>query len=287
MTITPAASPSPPRLHFISGLPRAGSTLLAGILRQNPRFHAAMSGPVTGLVAALLNAMGPQNETAVFLDEERRVAVLRAVFEAYYRPQAEAGKAVVFDTSRAWCARLPLIRTLFPGAKVLCCVRNVAWVLDSFERLVRRNALSPAKLFATAEERQTVYSRVEALAHRDRVVGFAWSALKEAYYGEQSDALLLLDYDILTRRPRETMRLVYEFLGEELFEHDFEAVEYDEPEFDAGLGAPGLHSVRRRVEHVPRRTVLPPDLFERYAGLSFWQDPAGSAAFRITAAKPA
>jgi sulfotransferase len=158
-------------------------------------------------------------------------------------------------------------------------VRNVAWVLDSYERLVRRNALSPAKLFATAEERQTVYSRVEALAHRDRVVGFAWSALKEAYYGEQSDALLLLDYDILTRRPRETMRLVYEFLGEPLFEHDFEAVEYDEPEFDAGLGAPGLHSV-------PRRTVLPPDLFERYAGLSFWQDPASSAAFRITAAKP-
>lgn len=166
-------------------------------------------------------------------------------------------------------------------------MRNVAWVLDSFERLVRRNALSPAKLFATPEERQTVYSRVEALAHRDRVVGFAWSALKEAYYGEQSGALLLLDYDILTKRPRETMRLVYEFLGEPAFEHDFEAVEYDEPEFDTQLGAPGLHSVRRRVEHTARRTVLPPDLFERYAGLSFWQDPAGSAAFRITAAKPA
>ena len=284
MTITPVASPSPPRLHFISGLPRSGSTLLAGILRQNPRFHAAMSGPVAGLVTALLNAMGPQNETAVFLDEARKAAVLRAVFEAYYLPQAEAGRAVAFDTSRGWCARLPLLRTLYPDAKVLCCVRNVAWVLDSFERLVRRNALSPARLFASAEERQTVYSRVEALAHRDRVVGFAWSALKEAYYGEQSGALLLLDYDVLTRRPRDTLRLVYEFLGEPPHEHDFEAVEYDEPEFDAGLGAPGLHRVRRRVEHLPRRTVLPPDLFERYAGLSFWQDPSGSAAFRITAA---
>ena len=28
-----------PKLHFIAGLPRSGSTLLAGILRQNPRFH--------------------------------------------------------------------------------------------------------------------------------------------------------------------------------------------------------------------------------------------------------
>ena len=26
-----------PKLHFISGLPRSGSTLLAGILRQNPQ----------------------------------------------------------------------------------------------------------------------------------------------------------------------------------------------------------------------------------------------------------
>ena len=33
-------------IHFISGLPRSGSTLLAGILRQNPRFHAGMTSPV-------------------------------------------------------------------------------------------------------------------------------------------------------------------------------------------------------------------------------------------------
>ncbi|MBU0835751.1 MAG: sulfotransferase, partial [Gammaproteobacteria bacterium] len=29
-----------PAYHFISGLPRSGSTLLAALLRQNPRFHA-------------------------------------------------------------------------------------------------------------------------------------------------------------------------------------------------------------------------------------------------------
>ncbi|MBD9680249.1 sulfotransferase, partial [Pseudomonas sp. PDM18] len=32
--------------HFISGLPRSGSTLLSAILLQNPRFHAGMSSPV-------------------------------------------------------------------------------------------------------------------------------------------------------------------------------------------------------------------------------------------------
>ena len=66
-----------PRIHFISGLPRSGSTLLAGLLRQYPRFAAAMTGPVGGLVTTLLNTMSPQNETAVFLDEAKRRAILR------------------------------------------------------------------------------------------------------------------------------------------------------------------------------------------------------------------
>ena len=33
-------------IHFISGLPRWGSTLLAAILRLNPRLHAGMTSPV-------------------------------------------------------------------------------------------------------------------------------------------------------------------------------------------------------------------------------------------------
>jgi hypothetical protein len=54
-------------IHFISGLPRSGSTLLAAILRQNPRFHAAMTSPVGSLYTALEAAMSRRNETAVSL----------------------------------------------------------------------------------------------------------------------------------------------------------------------------------------------------------------------------
>ncbi|MBX9699337.1 MAG: sulfotransferase [Acetobacteraceae bacterium] len=271
------------KLHFISGLPRSGSTLLAGLLRQNPRFHAAMTGPVAAMVQALLNTFTSANETAVFLDQERRRAILKATIAAYYAPQD--GRDVVFDTNRAWSARLPLLRALYPGSKMICCVRDLPWIMDSFERLVRRNAFEPSRLFGSPEERATVYSRTEALAHRDRVVGFAWSALKEAYYGEHSEALLLVEYDLLTQRPADCLKLIYQWLGEPWFDHDFDNVEYDEPEFDRQLGAPGLHAVKRKVQHEARQTVLPPDLFEKFAPLSFWRDQKGSSAYRITGAK--
>ena len=97
----------------------------------------------------------------------------------------------------------------------------------------------------------------------------------------------MIEYDILCQRPRDTLRLVYEFLGEAWHEHDFDQVEYAEPEFDAQLATPGLHTVKAKVQHTPRRTVLPPDLFEKYAGLAFWRDPKGSAAYRITAQEEA
>src|SRR5947209_16291501 len=165
------------RLHFISGLPRSGSTLLAAILRQNPRIHAAMTSPVGSLFSSLHSTMGQTNEYSEFIDDKQRERMLRGVFDLYYQDNA---KEIIVDTNRLWCARLPLLARLFPEAKILCTVRNVAWIMDSVERLVRKNALSPSRLFNNAAESDTIYHRVETLASRDRLVGFPYYALKEA-----------------------------------------------------------------------------------------------------------
>ena len=170
---------------------------------------------------------------------------------------------------------------LFPEAKLICTVRNVAWVMDSLERQFRDNAFENTRLFNNAGERSTVFTRVEALAKANRLVGFPWHALREACYSEFADRLVLVDYDLLVARPADVMKLLYEFLGEEHFDHDFSAVEYDAPAFDAQLGLDGLHRVHKKVEPRPRKTILPPDLFQRYAQLSFWQNLPDSAAYRI------
>ncbi|MEZ2229230.1 MAG: sulfotransferase [Microcoleus sp.] len=100
------------KAHFISGLPRSGSTLLAALLRQNPRFHATMTSPVGGLVERMLEAMSEDNECSVFISPEQKRALILGIFSAYYHPQAD--KEIIFDTNRLWCSKLPLIRELFP-----------------------------------------------------------------------------------------------------------------------------------------------------------------------------
>ena len=243
-----------------------------------------MTSPVGALVNAALRVSG-NGEASVQMSEDKTERLIRSIFQAYYDDVPEA--SVVFDTNRQWSASLPLITKFAPEARVIACVRNPAWVMDSVEQLVRRNPMRPSRLFQSDAERATVYTRTDALTRHDRLIGFAWSALKEAYYSAEAGRLLLLEYDILCQRPREAMQLIYRFLGEDWFEHDFDAVEYAADDFDAFLNTPGLHTVRSKVEWKPRRTVLPPDLFERLAKMAFWQEGQATLANKIVSTEPA
>ncbi len=256
-------------IHFVSGLPRSGSTLFAAILRQNPRFHAMMTSPVGGIYLAMLGAVSRRNEAAGFIDEDQKRDLLTGVFDAYYR--AIGAEKVVFDTNRIWCSKMPQLAQHFPTSKVICCVRHIPWIMDSIERLGRRNVFDLSGIFGY-DAGTTVYTRVGRLAASDGMVGFALDALREAFWGGYSDRLILLTYEALTRDPAGAMNLIYDFIGEDRFAHDFDNVEYQAEEFDAGLGSPGLHTVRRKVEFIDRPTVLPPDLFARYENDAFWMN---------------
>ncbi|MFC5437933.1 sulfotransferase family protein [Rhodanobacter umsongensis] len=257
------------QFHFISGLPRSGSTLLSAILSQNPRFRAGMSGPLAGMFGALLGEMSGRSEFSVFIDDTQRQRVLRGMFDNYY---ADCPAEVIFDTNRAWCARLPALSQLFPTTRVIACVRQVPWIVDSIERLIQQNAFSPSSIFNYTPG-GTIYTRANALAGADGLLGYAYDALKEACYGAHADRLLLVQYETLTAEPDRTLAAIYDFLGEPVFQHDFQRVSYDARAFDAKAGTPGLHDVRPKVAPIERSTLLPPDLFQRFAGDAFWRDP--------------
>ena len=267
------------KIHFISGLPRSGSTLLSGILRQIPAFHAAMSSPVASLMNGCLEQIGAGGEYFSFFDDEKRKTICHSLFDAYYQDKDQ--HQTIFDTNRIWTARLHQLSELFDDYKVICCVRNPAWIMDSFESIYRKNPFDYSRMF-TPQSRQTVYSRCESMICAAGVAGSAWTALKEAYYGEDSSRLLLIDYDLLAQHPERTTHLLYQFNGETPYQHDFDNVNYQETDFDQKLGVKGLHTVKRKVEFKPRTSILPPDLFTKYSDMAFWEDNAGTSASIIS-----
>src|SRR5581483_10675290 len=97
----------PSKFHFISGLPRSGSTLLAAILNQNPRFRAGMTSPLAAIMGVVMAEASSKNDFAFAVSDDQRAAMLRGLVENFYA--GATGAEVVFDTSRLWCSRMRLI----------------------------------------------------------------------------------------------------------------------------------------------------------------------------------
>src|SRR5580698_969027 len=152
------------RFHFISGLPRSGSTLLGAILRQNPVFSASITSPVALLCSALQQKMSGNTEFVTFFDDARRANLLRGVFDSYYADLDDS--RVVFDTNRTWTGKIPLLTSLFPSARIICCVRDINWIIDSIERMLAQNPLQLSRIFNFSAG-TSIYARAELLMNSD------------------------------------------------------------------------------------------------------------------------
>lgn len=251
--------------HFITGLPRSGSTLLSSILRQNPRFHASITDPLASLVRGVIehsqDSPGMKSEVPV----SRRKNLVRHLFEGYYE---DVDKSVIFNTNRAWTFLTNVTRDLYPKSKHIVCVRDLNWVLDSFESAHRRNPFSVNTV--TGGVGSSVYQRVDTLMKDDGVVGFPYIGIKQSITGNDRSLLFILEYDLLCKQPELMMKALYNFIEEPYFEHNFNDVEASWDEYDSEIGIK-LHEVRKKVEFRERKFILPPDILSKYANMEVWR----------------
>lgn len=242
--------------HFISGLPRSGTTLLSTILRQNPRFDASISGPLARFVRAIIQESSAQGGYRFECPPEKNKKLIQGLFDNYHDDDA---KEVNFDTNRGWPLLMPTVKDLFPKSKMILCVRDIAWILDSFEMLQRKNPYINTSMFSP-EEATNVYTRCETLLNPGRTLGFAYAAVKQAMVSEHKNSIMIVEYDRLAKNPEQIMKALYAFINEPYFEHDFNDVAASYDEFDNDVQLPGLHTTRKTVSFIPRETVIPPDI---------------------------
>jgi sulfotransferase len=244
--------------HFLSGLPRSGSTVLVALLRQNPKVHASIVSPVGQIITHAHQAMGPTNEARVLMTERQKTAILRGIFRSYYE---DVGAEICFDNNRRWCANIALLHELFPESRIVCCVRDPVAIVESFERLFQANPLA-LSMIHEGNSNTNVYDRVNVMMRQQGVLGFAWNSLRSAFYGEHRDKLLLVEYADLCRHPAIVMREISAALGLPPFDYDFNCLEQvpGAAEFDMTIDTPNLHTVKSKILSTQRQGALPPDI---------------------------
>ena len=104
---------------------------------------------------------------------------------------------------------MSLVLDLFTDAYVICCVRSPVAVIDSIERLLQRHPLTRSTIVGL-ESNLTVYDRVNRLTQPNGLFGYAWNAVREAYYGLHKDRLIMVNYDDLAQQPDITLAQIHE-----------------------------------------------------------------------------
>jgi len=220
------------------------------------------------MCGAIHHRISGTGEFSVLFDDARCAQMLRGLFDSYYA-HVPPGH-VAFDTNRTWTSRAALLGKLYPKCRIICCVREIGWIIDSLERMRTKNPLKLSKLFEESVQ-DTLYKRVEGLMNSDTgLIGLAWCALREAWFSEAAHRLIVVPYDTLVRQPEKALKRIYQELGEPWFPHDFNNVRYEAPAYDNNLGMPGLHTVHPVVEPRERHAVIPPDLLTKYDKTHFW-----------------
>ncbi|NDB61222.1 hypothetical protein EB001_22695, partial [bacterium] len=245
------------KIVFTSGLPRSGSTLLSAILNQNPRFRANVSVPIRQIFDMIIDiTSSPGNNQKCF--DENLDDILRSILDTFHQ-----GDCVHFNHNRFWTSRTELLEKLYPDYKIIITVRDIPWILDSLERLGKKNP-NHKPVYASIYHASNIYTRCDE--YMNNLIWNPYISLKEIINKNISNAMIV-EYDALVYNPDIIMKSIYNHINEPYFEHDFFNItnikDYEYFDSDININMPGLHSLRKQVYKEERNIIIPQDIIDK------------------------
>lgn len=262
--------------YFISGLPRSGSTLLCNILAQNNDLF--VSKATSGCSDVLFNVRNQWNKLiehqAEGVDYDQLKRVLQNILNSYHSTY----KNLIVDKGRGWLSLIEMTEFILGYTpKIIVPVRNLSEILSSFEKLWRNSTGQSQWNFEGNDyiKSQTVEGRCDIWASASQPVGLAYNRVKDAISRGYKNKLLFLEFDYLTSKPSQAMKMVYDYLELPYFDHNFNNIEQYTNENDEGIHRiPNLHSIRPIVTPVPYDSdkILGKFLTDKYKNLEIWRN---------------
>lgn len=264
----------------MAGLPRSGSTLLSSILNQNPNIYSGPSSPVLSTMFAVENHLQNDELFHGFPKPEQANLIISNIIHQFY---SDVEQPVVIDKNRAWVARVPYIEGYIrQPAKIICPVRDIEEILTSMIMLIRRNPYQEGQPRINFIDEQLVKlnipinddNRCEYIAGPQGILGQSLNAIVEGFNQGFADRIHFVEYKNLVENPEQTIQELYEFLGEESYEHTFDNLQNLNRENDMRTyGLNDMHEVRPELQSTaPDPTeVLSDYVLEKCKGMDFWR----------------
>ena len=274
------------KYYFMAGLPRAGSTLLSSLLNQNPNLYSGPSSPVLGAMYTIHEHFLTNELYTGFPKPDSVNKIIGSLIDDWYY---DVKKPIVIDKNRAWTARVPFIEGYIQQeAKIIVPVRRVDEILTSILTMIHRNPFEEGQPRINFVDEVLVKNNIP-IDDENRCIhllnggGIVWESLNALMTGLQEghkDKFHYVDYNDLVNDPQGELDKIYEFLGEESFEHTFDNLTNIHREDDiATYGLSDMHEVHSKLKKKSAHpdAVLPPSIIELYSKnrvqLEFWSNP--------------
>ena len=240
-------------IFYQSSLPRAGSTLLQNIMGQNPLIHAT---PTSGMIDLMLGArIGyNQNHEAKAGDKdmwrEGFYSFCREGFKGY--TQNLTDKPYILDKNRAWGSYYALLNKILPNPKILVMVRDLRAIFASMEKKFRQNPDYDDGLLDNIKLKNiTTFQRVQTWAS-SHPIGYALEKLNQSFLDKSANNFLFIRYEDLCTNPQQQIKAIYDYLGLEYFQHNFQYIPQITVEDDTVHGIYGDHTIRNTLQMLPQ-----------------------------------
>lgn len=268
------------QFYFMSGLPRAGSTLVSSILNQNPNIHSSANSPMCGMMFNLERSILASEQYNAYPKPQVMSNTIFGVLENYY---SDVKADYVVDKSREWSIQEHfgvLLRNLPYKPKVILMVRDITDILASFINIVHENPGKPSFIDQEIQARQefNFYRPIDDIRcdHLMRPKGLIDNALYGIAYAmleENREYFHVVEYEDLLTNPKDTIDKIYDFWGIERFEHDFTNIKNTVKEDDRIYGLDGLHDVRPEISRrkINKQEILSPYILNKYSNMEFWR----------------
>lgn len=211
---------------FVTGLPRAGSTLLCQLLAEHPDVACDVgSSPLANQLESLRSSISDDPFMLSRLDKawdanyDRLKGIYRGMIDGW--TEGWHGKRAVVDKNRGWLRMLEFVSQLVPDSVFLICIRDLTQVLGSIEATHEKTLMLDYPDHAPHHSR---YARADVLFAPNGIVGAPLGSIHD-YEIDVADERLkskcyYVAYEALVGNPIETMQHVYQFVGLDPFEID-------------------------------------------------------------------
>jgi len=265
-------------IHYLSGLPRSGNTVLSALLNQNPQIFSSPISPLSQIMYKTeMECVSSEN----FVRNPDYIGLNNLLKNMPHNYYGHIKEKIIFDREKSWTTPNNLNRLINfvnPNPKIIFTVRSTLDILKSFilqsnnhsflEENMKSNDYFPS-YYLTKND-----AICEYIMTSTHLMGKSLLALHNALKPENKKYVHFVDYNNLINTPKDTMTNLYEFLEIDYFNHDFYNIKSLETNNDTAANLPQtLHEVHPVLKHYspPIEEVLSPYIINKYKDVDLWK----------------